>query len=142
MITAKTKAYALSLLKMGDSIKQVSEDLQLPIMLVREWAETIDIKDLTELNANAVAVSRVLEGEVLNSNEDIEKLKNKIEKTALLIIDKVGETIAYPDLPQAKALELLANTCSKLYMTIVSRSNLADSGPINGLTLLEQLGRD
>lgn len=143
MISAKLKANAIALLEMGDSPRKVSEDLELPYMLVMEWAESANIQSLTKLQANAVAVSRVLEGEVMNSTENVDILKTKIEETAIAIVDKATllAQVPYPDLPQAKALELLANTCSKLYLTIVSKSPISDQ-PKNGMTLLEQLARD
>lgn len=140
MFTENTKANAIALLKMGDSPEKVSDDLELPHMLIKEWYEELDLSDLTRMKANALAVSRVLEGEVL-VGDNIENLKNKIEETAILIIDKAKDYTEYPDLAQAKALELLANTCSKLYITIVSKQT-GVGGTSDGLTLLEQLGKN
>lgn len=143
MITPKLKANAIALLEMGDSPRKVSEDLEVPYMLVMEWAESANLQSLTRLQANAVALSRVMESEVVNSGENVEILKTKIEETAIAIVDKTRlmAEVPYPDLQQSKALELLANTCSKLYLTIVSKSPNPEINK-NGMTLLEQLSRD
>lgn len=141
MITPRLKANAIALLKMGDSPQKVSEDLELPYMLVKEWHDELDLSDLTTLQANTLAVSKILEGEVLYSNDNVDKLKTKIEETAILIIDRAKDYVHFPDLPSAKALELLANTCSKLYMTIITKQT-GPQNPNSGVSLLEQLGRD
>jgi len=141
MITDKIKSNAIALMKMGDSPRKVSEDLELPFMLCQQWANDMGITDLTKIQANSIALSRVLEGEILDSDKNVEILKQKIEETAILIIDKAKEYVKWPDLQQAKALELLSNTCSKLYLTIISKSGEKEI-PSNGVSLFEQLGRD
>ena len=145
MITEKTKANAIALLKLGDKPEQVSADLELPYMLVREWYEALDQKDLTKLQANANALVRIVEGELLANTEDnVEKLRTKIEECAIEIVDKVKATVHFPDVIQAKALNLLADTCSKLYGTVINKGQSGAALPpsMQNLSMFEQLSRD
>jgi hypothetical protein len=146
MITEKTKANAISLLKLGDTPEQVSSELELPYMLVREWYEKLDGKDLTMLSANTNALSKLANSEVLMSSEDnAEILKIKIEETAIKIMDKVSDTVHFPDVIQAKALHLLADTCSKLYNTVINKGKSPEgpqSAAMQSLSMFEQLSRD
>lgn len=142
MITDKLKANAIALMKMGDNPRKVSEDLELPYMLCKKWADELGLQDLTVIESRAIGLAKALDGEVMNSSvENVNALKTKIEEAAILIVDKAKEYVHFPDLPSAKALELLANTCSKLYLTIVSKQAAQDT-PNQGITLLEQLGKD
>lgn len=142
MITDKLKANAIALMKMGDTPRKVSEDLELPYMLCKQWAEELGLNDLTAIEARAIGLAKALDGEIMNSSQqNVEILKAKIEETAIHIIDKAREYVHFPDLPSAKALELLSNTCTKLYLTIVSKQTVNDQTP-QGMTLLEQLGKD
>lgn len=145
MITEKTKANAIALLKLGDTPEQVSESLELPLMLVREWFADISPKDLTKLEANANALTRVVEGQILNSSEtNAELLKVKIEETALEIVDQVSKAVPFGDVVQARSLQLLADTCSKLYNTVINKGQLVT--PANpaqqALSMFEQMSRD
>lgn len=145
MITDKTKANAISLLKLGDTPEKVSRDLELPLMLVREWHESIGGNDLTSLNANVNAISRVIEGELIPStNENVEMLRLKIEQTALEIVDHVSKAVPYGDVVQAKSLNLLADTCSKLYNTVINKGQAtAPQTPgAAALSMLEDLRKD
>mgnify|MGYP007104190841 CR=1 FL=1 len=145
MITDKTKANAISLLKLGDTPEKVSADLELPLMLVREWCEDIGVNDLTGLQANVHALDRVVNGEILPStNENTELLRLKIEKTALEIVDHVSKAVPYGDVVQAKSLNLLADTCSKLYNTVINKGQAtAPQTPgAAALSMLEDLRKD
>lgn len=146
MITEKTKANAISLLKLGDTPEQVSDQLELPVMLVREWAENLGLKDLTALQANTNALARVVQGEVLStSEENAEILRIKIEETAIQIVDQVNKAIPYSDVVQAKALQLLADTCSKLYSTVINKGQASGPPQTPGqqaLSMFEQLSKD
>lgn len=145
MITEKTKANAIALLKLGDTPEQVSDELELPLMLVREWNDSIDGKDLTMLKANTNALTKMASSELIaNSDGNIEILRVKIEETAISIMDKVGQTVHFPDVIQAKALHLLADTCSKLYNTVINKGQApAQQSPgMQALTMFDQLSRD
>lgn len=146
MITEKTKANAISLLKLGDTPEQVSSELELPLMLVREWHEAISSKDLTKMQANANALTRVVNGELLpTSAENAEMLKLKIEETALEIVEQVSKAVPFGDVIQAKALNLLADTCSKLYNTVINKGQIQTTPMTPGqqaLSMFEQMSRD
>ena len=143
MITDKLKANAIALLKLGDSVRQVSEELEIPYMLVKEWAEALDVHDLTALQANARALATVMNKQTViePSEQNKEILKAKIEKVALDIVDHVELIVHLGDPIQSKALQLLADTCSKLYLNIVNEgSPAAPQSPTS--TIFEQLSRD
>jgi hypothetical protein len=145
MITTKIKANAIALLKLGNTVQEVSEELDIPYMLVKEWESALDIRDLTSLQANANALTMLVEGEVMNSSEDnINLLKTKIEEAALKIVDAVSKEVKYPDMIQAKALNLLADTCSKLYNTVINKGQVgfAPSSGVATLTMFEQMSKD
>lgn len=145
MITEKTKANAIALLKLGDTPEQVSDELELPLMLVREWYASIDGKDLTMLKANTNALTKMVSSELISNSEgNIEILRVKIEETAISIMDKVAQTVPFPDVIQAKALHLLADTCSKLYNTVINKGQApAQQSPgMQALTMFDQLSRD
>ena len=143
MITDKLKANAIALLKLGDSVRQVSEELEIPYMLVKEWADALDVHDLTALQANARALATVMNKQTViePSEQNKEILKAKIEKVALDIVDHVELIVHLGDPIQSKALQLLADTCSKLYLNIVNEgSPAAPQSPTS--TIFEQLSRD
>lgn len=146
MITEKTKANAISLLKLGDTPESVSSELELPLMLVREWHEAIGPKDLTKMQANANALSRIVNSELLPSSaENAEMLKLKIEETALEIVEQVAKCVPFGDVIQAKALNLLADTCSKLYNTVINKGQIQTTPMTPGqqaLSMFEQMSRD
>ena len=146
MITEKTKANAISLLKLGDTPEQVADSLELPLMLVREWSEDIGLKDLTMLQANSNALTRLVNGEVLNGSEaNADLLKLKIEEVALKIVEQVSHTVPYGDVVQARSLQLLADTCSKLYNTVINKGQAALPPQTPGqqaLSMFEQLSKD
>lgn len=144
MITDKTKAYAISLLKCGDSVQQVSEELELPFMLVKDWNDSLDLKDLTVLNATANALTRVVNGQLSAPGQNVEVLKGKIEEMAIKIVDQMGLTVHTGDPLAARSLQLLADTCTKLYATIVNKGGPVAPGDDSskGLSLFERLSRD
>lgn len=143
MITDKEKSTALALLKSGDSPENVSEVLQLPYMLVRDWADAMDVKDLTKLQANALALNKVIKGELLpNTAANKEMLRLKIEETAIDIVEAVKTNINSGDIIQSRSLQLLANTCSQLYKTILGENIGNPSEPNDSLSMLEQIGID
>lgn len=143
MITDKTKANAIALLKLGDSAQQISETLEIPFMLVKEWCEELGLEDLIGLEANATALSRVIEGELIPMTEDnVAALKTAIEDAALKIVNSVKiQTLGYADLPEAKALNLLANTCATLYTTIVNKGAADPTGGDTGASMFDHVSK-
>lgn len=139
MITDNIKAKAIAQLKLGYPYRDVANQFELPEMLVKDWFNSLDEKDLTSLAANTYALGAICSGGITKNNVDI--LKDKIEKVAIKIIDQVEIYTPYPDIVQAKALNLLADTCSKLYTSIISKTTTAL--PENRtMSLLEQLGKE
>lgn len=146
MITERTKANAIALLRLGDSPTKVSEDLELPYMLVKEWYEALGLTDLTRLEANTNALTRFAASEILNSSDqNVEILRNKIEETAIDIITEVRRTHMMGDIVYAKSLNLMADTCSKLYTSVVNRGKGAvdpNVALLTDVTLFDQLSKD
>lgn len=144
MITDKIKANAIALLKLGDSPREISDELEIPYMLVRNWADEIGIEDLTELKANTNALERIITSEVLSSTDaNTEMLKLRIEETALKIVERVKDEVKYADLPTAKALQLMAQTCSTLYTTVINKGNVGNAIPGTGnLTMFDLVAKD
>lgn len=143
MITDRTKANAIALLKLGDSPTKISEDLELPLMLIREWAEAAGLDTMIDMQANTNALERIINQELIPPTDDnIAMLKTKIEETAIKIVDAVSnQTNGYADLPTAKALSLLANTCTSIYTTIINKGNVAPPGD-GSLTMFDHVSKN
>lgn len=139
MITDSLKAKAIAQLKLGYPYRDVANQFELPEALVKSWFNSLDVNDLTSLAANIHAIGVVSDSKVTPGNVDV--LRDKIEKVAIKVIDQAEVYVAYPDIVQAKALNLLADTCAKLYLSIVSKAGSA-AIPTKTASLLEQLGKD
>lgn len=143
MVSEIDKAASIARLQFGDSPLQISADLGLPTKLVEEWRENLSSQDLLKIEANATAVARISEviPPGIEGNDVINRLKNKIEETAVEIVEQVSIAVVCPDPMRAKTLQLLANTCSSLYTTIVNKDVSPQSGDTN-VTLFQQLSKD
>jgi hypothetical protein len=142
MVSNLEKATAISRLKLGDTPLDISADLGLPTMLIKEWQDNLDMNDLVRLQANTQAVNRLI---TVTPPEDssllVAGLKNKIEEAAVEIIDHVGFAIRSGDPQYARALHLLASTCTTLYTTIVNKEAVP-TGANTNITLFQQLRKD
>lgn len=143
MVSEMEKASAISRLQLGDTPLAISADLGLPTKLVEEWKENLSPTDLIKLEANTNALARVVTPTAIanTSQDNIERLRTKIEEAAIEIIDQVSLTAFCPDPIRAKSLQLLANTCSSLYTTLVNGGVAPQSGDTN-ISLFQQLSRD
>ena len=141
MVSNFEKATALTRLKLGDSPIQISADLGLPTMLVKEWQENLDMNDLVIQQANTNAISRLVKATPSGDKDTIAILRAKIEETAIEIMDQVSLSIMYADPVRAKALQLLANTCSTLYTTLINKDKAPITGDTN-ISLFQQLSKD
>ena len=141
MVSNMQKATAISRLKLGDSPLELSADLGLPTMLVREWQENLDIKDLVSLQATTHAISRVANSSTTLKEDCVATLQSKIERVAIEIVEQVSLSVVIPEPSRAKALQLLANTCATLYNTIVNKG-AAPSTADTTVTLFQQFSRD
>lgn len=142
MITEPIKAKAIALIKHQTSLDEIAEQLELPIMLVREWAK-LEGKDLVALEANIHAVENVLQGEVLEQDK-IQLLKDKLEDAAIEVTKDINMALGDP--LYAKSLQLCADTIAKLYVSIVKKDTPSDN-PNNifsptGLTAFQAVMRD
>lgn len=144
MIPEKLKAEALSLLSMGRTPEEVSEQFELPLMLVREWKSKLTGSDLVRLSANTHAMKTIMEGEVVTKKVSTQQIQDLLEETAYNIAEEANDVIKYPDLVKAKTLHMMADTVSKLYQTIINKNQTQDSkAPANpAMELLAQLGKD
>ena len=143
MVSDFEKASAISRLQLGDTPLAISADLGLPTKLVEEWRESLSPTDLIKLEANTKALARVITPDAINttSEDNITILRAKIEKTAIEIVDQVSLATFCPDPMRAKSLQLLANTCSSLYSTLVNGGAAPNTNDTN-ITLFQQLSRD
>lgn len=142
MISDREKAMAITRLQFGDDPLTISADLGIPTKLVEEWKENLSLSDLTKIEANATALSRVItpSNQTIVEN-NIEVLKTKIEETAIEIVEQVSLTVCCPDPLRAKGLQILANTCASLYTTLINKDAMSQTGDTN-ITLFQQLSKD
>lgn len=143
MITDSIKAKAIALLQSSETARDVSEILAIPYMLVKEWESKLDLSDLTTLEANTNALEKVIIGEILsNTEKNKEMLRSKVEETAIKIVEAANENIYSADVIQSRSLQLLGNTISTLYKTILGENKTEDDPLSKGMTMLEQIGID
>jgi len=142
MITPETKHLAIARLKMAVPIKEISEDLGVPIPLIKEWEKGMDSKDLVQLNANVHAVNYLAKNILIASTENNTKLlQAKLEECAIQLSGEVLN-IDQGDIVTARTLQLLADTVSKLYLTFISKPSANKVEEINDMTMFESLRRD
>lgn len=141
MITDATKAKAIAAILRQVPHEDIAEELEIPVVLVREWAN-LQGKNLVTMEANLLAADRVLKGEVLEANQ-VDILKQKLEQAAIDVTNEVPAAIGDP--MYAKSLQLCADTITKLYQVIVCRgdvnpNNMPLSG--NGISAFQSIMRD
>lgn len=121
MISDKLKAQAIAQLRSGYTVDIVSEDLDIPESLVEEWSERLNPASLVALEAAAIAVRRVEQGEVVPLNEEV--LKDTLEQTAVELAKQAAIPGSWGDMAQAKSVQLCADAVAKLYTTLVLKNN-------------------
>lgn len=143
MVSNFEKATAISRLKLGESPIDISADLGLPTMLIREWQDNLDITDLVKLQANTNALSRLSNAEITTptGTNRLTVLTEKIEEVAIEIIDQVSMSVMCADPSRAKALQLMALTCATLYTTLLNKGAAPNSNDTT-VTLFQQFSRD
>lgn len=137
MFTEAIKAKAIAKIKHQVPIEDIAEELELPTTLIEQWAK-LEGKDLVALESNLHAIENVTNQETLDPTT-IDRLKDKLEKAAEEITDDIGMALGDP--VYAKSLQLCADTVSKLYITLVQKSNPSDT-PDGHVPLFETLMRD
>lgn len=134
MIPDTTKNQAIAKLKRNMPAEMIASELDLPLMLVKEWESKLNPNDLVALEANIQAVEevtqRVLNGEIVPGNE--ETLKNELEKAAIQIAQASTKPIFIGDMLHAKAVQLCADAVSKLYQTLILKGAPAGQGSSGG----------
>jgi len=144
-INDNLKASAIAKLKGGDSIIQVAEECGLPEKLVEEWFNKLEPNDLIHLQANLNAIQRVADGEILSPSEvNRQRIQDKLEITAIDLIDAARANIYTGDLAQSKSIQLLSASCSMLYKSFVgsAKGTNGDECGSTTLDLIEELGLD
>lgn len=117
MITEKIKAKAIALLERRKLAEEVAEELDLPVMVVKDWEKTLSVKSLVALEATVHAIEDI---EIASIDPTMEaKLKTKLEEAAHEIADQVYKYAGSGDPIHAKALQLNADAVTKLYQTII-----------------------
>lgn len=125
MITKEIKMTALAKLKCQVPPEEIAEELDIPLPLIKEWANTIEGNDLIQLHANVHAVTKLANGEITRSNNE-EFLRLKIEEVAIDIVEQVQLVTTGGDVVRAKALQLCADTVTKLYNSLINNITNAD----------------
>lgn len=137
MIDSGVKAKAIAKLKHGVPPEAISHEMEIPLLLVREWAK-LEGNDLIALQSNLYAVGNVLNGEVMDPTL-LDQLRTKLEKAAISVVDEIPMSLGDPI--YAKSVSLCADTIAKLYMTFLSKTG--DGLPEDtSTTLFESLMRD
>lgn len=117
MITDKIKAKAIALLERRKPAEEIAEELDLPVMVVKDWEKTLSVKSLVALEATVHAIEDI---ELASIDPTMEaKLKTKLEEAAHEIADQVYKYAGGGDVIHARALQLNADTVTKLYQTII-----------------------
>lgn len=117
MIHPDTKAHAIALLKMGNTIDSVAEELDLPPSLVREWHAKLDSRDLVSARAHTMAVAELMAKPLEPGDPD--QLKRSLERTAEELSRQIYASAPTGDVFQSKALQQLCDGVAKLYGILI-----------------------
>lgn len=129
MISEAQKQNAIARIIALDNLEDISSEEDIPLPLLREWERNLSETDLTGIKANVNALTRVVNGELIGPGTTDERLKQQLESVAVEIANKVQSTLHLLDPMSAKALQLNADTITKLYATLIGKSNT----PVDGL---------
>ena len=121
MITEKQKSLAIAKMKSQTPLEVISEDMEIPLGLLKEWYKKLNPHDLVAVEANIIAVDRALNGEIVGLPD--ETLKELLEVAAGDIAKQVGTAAISGDPIYAKTLELCSKAVSNLYQTIILKNN-------------------
>lgn len=125
MITDRIKAAAIARLSTDEDLESISSSMDIPIAVLRDWQKTLPPASLITLEANNLAMSRVLAAPISTNTADI--LKAKILDAAIEVAEQVRYTASSGDIAYATALNRCANTLTSLYETIVAHSATVDT---------------
>lgn len=143
MITEQIKTNAIAKIKMSVPLEDISRELDLPLLLIKEWESNLNPRDLVQLKANVHACQTLTqEGDITSSENNEKLLKSKLEDVALLIATEAGLCTSIGDVIQAKNLQLLADTTTKLYNTFINKGTNKLDEPGNNMSLFDALRRD
>lgn len=126
MITEQAKASAIARMHHQVPLEEIAEEMEIPLVLLKEWHSKLDINGMIAINSNSHALSRVLEGEVVGNATEL-LLKAKLETLAMDIASEASKSIGSGDVVYAKSIELAANTAVKLYQTFIMKGG--NAGP-------------
>jgi len=146
MITEKQKSLAIAKMKNQTPLDLISEEMEIPMGLLKEWHKKLNPNDLIAIESNIIAVERVVNGEI--EGVDNNKLKDVLEEAAQDIAKQVGCAVISGDPLHAKALELCSKAVCGLYQIIVLKNNsgsveLPGTRPSgSGLSSFQQLMKD
>ena len=121
MISDKLKAQAIAQLRSGYEVFTVVKDLEIPESLVEDWYNTLDANNLVALEAVAIAVQRVENGEVMPGNDEV--LKETLEQTAIGLVKQVAVLGGWGDMAAVKSIQLCADAVTKMYTTMVFKNS-------------------
>lgn len=146
MISPQTKAKALAKLTHQIPLEEISAELDIPVMLLKEWEKNLGDKELLSLQSNIHAIQSLANeygGELVNITED--QLKNSLEKAGLEIAQAVYKTASSGDIMHAKALQLCSDAVCKIYAAMVLKGGTvipAGTNNGNGSSVFQRLMKD
>lgn len=120
IISQSTKAKAKALLQRRKPIEHVADELGLPIPLIREWAKQFGFDDLAVIQSNTAALEDITHGQCLPI--DNKTLEAELQNTALEIAKYASHPCEYGDVIQAKAINLCADSITKMYNTFILKN--------------------
>ena len=143
MISNQLKAQAIARIRHNVPLEDIAHELDIPLMLIKEWSSTLNVKDLVAIESNVYAVQTLLDKDPSAENEA--RLKSKLEEVAFDIAEETSKAVGYGDPVLSKSLQLCADTVSKLYTVFIAKNN----GPApleqpssTGLSLFQNMLRD
>lgn len=119
MIDTRKKAQAIARIKALEELETISEEMNIPLLLLQEWESNLDDRDLTTVQANVLAAGRVLTGELVEGSERL--LKQRLEEAACEIAMRAHQCAGSGDIVYATSLDKCASAVSKLYATMVAK---------------------
>lgn len=125
MSNLEKKPRAVSYLKQNMSVKDTADKLGLHEALVREWKDAIPNTDfeaqVTEALIIDTKIKTISELDKIGIDSVQSKLETKLKTVALDLLERISQTKHMEDEEFAKALNLTADSISKLQNALVNK---------------------
>lgn len=120
MIDERLKSAAIARIKRQIPLEEIALDLDIPYMLIKEWAHNMQGNDLVALQANIHAAASFASSQELTETTE-QKLENKLQDVALEIATETYKAVSLGDPIFSKSLQLCADTITKLHNTFIAK---------------------